>query len=259
MSGNPFFSPYPQKEVDIRGAAGKSPMFFRDFHMMGGVFTADLDGLRRLLPRGWVGRRPLRLPGRRGLLAIHCMEYRDTDIGPYNEISISVPVKRGWLPALSVLQLARSVGMREYHAFVAELPVTTETALHGGLDFFNYPKYLADITFRETAAHRVATLRDKETLDVIVELEGRKVPAPRSKHPDTMTLYTYPEIDGRAHRVKLLVNQLERGGAYLRRGASLRFGPHPKAERLRELRLGRQVQYLYAPRCEAVLFEPEAA
>jgi hypothetical protein len=256
MSALSFFEGFAQKPVSIRGVPGKSPMFFRDFHMMGGVFLADLRGARAALPRS--GYRALSLPLGRALVAVHCMEYKDSDIGPYNEVSLSIAVKRGWLP-LSLLQAARALSSRTYHAYVKALPVTTETALHGGVDFFNYPKYLADISFRETAAHRICTVRDRESGDAILEFEGRRLAtwscAPQDEN--RATLLTYPEIGGRPMRAKLLVNRVECATAFLR-GAGLRLGPHFRAAEFRELGIGAVVEYAYAPRCQGILFEPEA-
>lgn len=252
MSALSFFEGYRQRPVSVRGVPAKSPMFFRDFHLMGAVFLADLSKTRAALPKGWY--RPLRLPPARALVAVHCMEYKDTDIGPYNEVSLSIALKGGRLPLVSLVQAARST----YHAYIKALPVSTQTAVHGGVDFFNYPKYLADITFRETASHRVCTVRDPESKDVIVELEGRRLAtwACAPSDEDRMTLYSYPEMGGKPRRAKMLVNKLESGTAWLR-GASLRLGPHARAAAFAELGLGRLVEYLHAPRCQAVLSEPE--
>lgn len=257
MTAGSFFARFRQEPVSIRGVPGKSPMFFRDFHLMGGVFLADLAGVRRALPPE--GYRALRAPGGRALVAVHCMEYKDSDIGPYNEVSLSLALKRGWLPFTSLLQAAGSLATGAYHAYVKALPVTTEVALHGGVDFFNYPKYLADVSFRETASHRVCTLRDKESGDVILEFEGRRLPTRvcAADATDPMTLYTYPEMGGRPVRATLLVNRVERATAFLR-GAGLRLGAHPRAQAFSGLGLGPLVQYLYAPRCQGVLFKPEA-
>jgi hypothetical protein len=257
MSALTFFEGYKQEPVSIRGVPGKSPMFFRDYHMMGGVFLADLAKAREALPKKWY--RPLKMPLGKALVAVHCMEYKDSDIGPYNEISLSIALKRGWLPFMSMFQATRSIQTREYHAYIKSLPVTTATALHGGIDFFNYPKYLANITFRETAAHRVCTLRDNESGDVILEFEGRRIStwvcAPRDEN--VMTLYTYPEMKGRPMRAKLIINRVECGTAY-GRGANLRYGSHARAADFSGLGIGRIVEYLYAPRCQGVMFAPEA-
>ncbi|MBI5630290.1 MAG: acetoacetate decarboxylase family protein [Elusimicrobia bacterium] len=255
MSSRDFFGPYLQEDISIRGAAAKSPLFYRDLHMMGAVFTAPLGRLSAALPRG--GPAPLNVLGR-GFVAVHCLEYKDTDIGPYNEVSLSIAVRRGWLPLASLFQAARSLWRREFHGYVSALPVTTTIALHGGLDYFNYPKYLADITFRETAGHRVCTLRDKESLDVILEFEGRRIPtrnrAPRDQNLTAM--FSYPEIAGRPHRATFLVNHIERGSRFLS-GARLRLGSHPRSQAFAELGLGPLAHYLFAPRCQAILFRPE--
>jgi len=257
MSALDFFDGYAQEAVSIRGVPGKSPMFFRDFSMMGAVFLANRTRASAALPRR--GYRPLKMPLGRALAAVHCMEYKDSDIGPYNEVSLSIALKRGWLPFTSLIQAARAVQSRTFHAYVKALPVTTETALHGGVDFFNYPKYLADISFRETATHRVCTLRDKESGDLILEFEGRRVAtwtcAPKDEN--RLTLLTYPELGGRPMRAKLLVNRVECGTAWLR-GAGLRLGPHFRAAEFRDLEIGPVLEYVYAPRCQGVLFKPEA-
>lgn len=250
-----FFAGIRQEPVDIRGVPGKSPMFFRDFALMGGVFLADLAAVRAALPRG---ARPLRLPFGRALVSVHCMEYKDSDIGPYNEVSLAIALRTGRLPFASPFQALRAALTASYHAYVSALPVTTATALHGGVDFFNYPKYLADVSFRETASHRVCTLRDKESGDLICEFEGRRL-ATWSTAPDRtnlMRLTTYPEMSGRLRRARLEVNRLEYGTSWLR-GAGLRLGAHPRAAAFASLKLGPLVEYLYAPRCQGVLYKPE--
>lgn len=73
-----------------------------------------------------------------------------------------------------------------------DLPVTTEIALQGGVEVYNYPKYLADISYRETKNYRICTVRDRESQDLIVEFDGRKL---ETKHPSRPNLdfHNYPE------------------------------------------------------------------
>jgi len=256
MSSAAFFDGISQQDISIRGAKGKSPMFFRDFSLMGGVFLADYKKARAALAPHGV--KPLQLPLGKTLAAVHCMEYKDSDIGPYNEISLSIAVKRGRLPFVNLLQAARAQATGNFHAFVRTLPVTTQTALHGGVDFFNYPKYLADVHFRETASHRVCTLRDIASGDVILEFVGRRLgtwSCPPSRQ-NRMTLYTYPKMDGELKRAKLVVNRAESGSSWLR-GADLLLGSHPKAGEFSALGIGRLLEYQYAPRCQGILYKPE--
>lgn len=233
-------------------------MFYRDVHFMGAFFTADLKALAKSLPDP--GYQPLQILPGLGIVGVHCVEYKDCDIGPYNEVSLSIPVQRGpagLLFAAPQRVLLKSLITRSYHAYIKELPVTTEAALYGGIDFFNYPKYLADISFRETATHRICTLRDRETLDLIIEFEGRKIGTRRPKRLKTMTLNTYPRKENRTLHARMMVNQREYGNSVLIQDASLRFGPHPRAQPFKEIGFGWQLQYLYAPSCEAILFMPE--
>ncbi len=252
MTQSQFFAGHKQRDVKIRQFKGKAPMFFPEVHMMTAVFTADLDVVRSWLPDKRY--HPLKIGRRRGVAAIHCMEYRETDIGPYNEVSLSVGVHHGRLPALSPARLVGSLLTGGYHGYVKELPVNTEVSLYGGIDFFNFPKYLADISFRETADHRVCTVRDKETLDLILEVEGRKIRT--LKPPSLMTLNSYPQKDGKTLHAKTMVNQRRWGRTFLLRNMTVRLGEHPRAQPFKELALGKQLEYLLAPSCEAILFMP---
>ena len=254
MSESPFFSPYKQSDIPIRQYRGKSPMFYRDAAFMGAVFTAELGALRELLKDS--GLSPVEVWPGRGLAAIFCLQYRDSDIGPYNEVSLSLPVRRRGFGPLEALRALQS---GSFHAWVAELPVTTEAALYGGVDYFNYPKYLAEISFREEGGRRSCALRDKATGELILEFSGEKIGTKASPGPagSLLEFNTYPRKDGRSLRARMLVNELDGGASYLRERARLSLGGHPRAEPFRRLKLGRQLYHLSVPRCEAILFMPE--
>ena len=256
MTTSPFFSRYPQTDIGIRQYRGKSPMFFPNVHIMGAAFATGVALVREALPDRHY--EPLEILPGKALVAIHCMEYLDTDIGPYNEVSLSIPLRVGRSALPSPLLLLRSVLPRSYHAYIKELPVNTEVALYGGLDIFNYPKYRADISFRETAAHRVCTVRDRDSLDLVLEFEGAKIRTREKSGTDAvMTLNTYPRKENRTYRARMLLNQRERGDSFMPGAVSLRLGASARAEPFRRLSLGRPLHYFFAPRCEAALFMPD--
>jgi hypothetical protein len=253
---SPFFSGYNQEEVAIRNYKGKSPMFFRDSNVMGALFTADLAAIRRALPDP--SYRPIRIYPGRGLVAIHCLQHKDTDIGPYNELSLSIAIRprRSLSPFASLRAILKSLWTRSYHAYVKQLPVTTEVAFFGGVDFFNYPKYIADITFEESGTRRVCTLRERGNRDLILEFTGRKIgTSAAGGRMRILTLNTYPWMKLRTVHASMILNLKESRTSYLRR-PSIRFGLHPRAEVFKNLGLGMPLQYFYAPSCEAVLFKP---
>jgi hypothetical protein len=245
-----FFAGIAQEEVVTRQFKGKLPLFFRDVSMMGAVFTADFAQILRILPDASL--RPVKIFPGRGLVSIGCMQYKDSDIGPYNEVALSI-VLQPFVP-----------WKQDYHAYIADLPVTTEVALYGGVDFFNYPKYLADISFKEEGGRRICALRDKKDGESILEFSGANPhpnPLPRGRGKgegelNIMTLNSYPKMNGQLIHAKMLINVEEGASKFLRGPVDLRLGGHPKAELFKKLKLGRLLQYSYAPKCEAILFKP---
>lgn len=257
----PFFSGIEQREIPIRQYRGYSPLFFQDASLMAAVFLADKRAAETFLPGD---RHHLLepLPGK-ALVAFHCFEYRESQLGPYAEVSVSLAMHYGSKRPISTLCLARSLLSRSYHAYVLQLPVTTEIALWGGLDYFNVPKFMARVTFEEGPGHRCATVRSAEASDTLLlqisgpRLRTKHVPQTSKERLVTMALNTYPVIDGSPHRANGLLNLIEYGSAFLPRGVRLEMGDHPQAQALEKLRIGQALQYLYVPRCQLILHLPQ--
>lgn len=93
---------------------------------------------------------PLVILGR-ALVLICLFEYRDTTIGPYNEICIGMYVRRaGSVPSLwSVLHDQRKV--EDMGLYVINLPVSSRQALTAGVEIWGFPKYVTGIatSFRQ--------------------------------------------------------------------------------------------------------------
>ena len=252
-----FFDGISQREIAIRGQRTYSPAFYRDVHMMLGIFTADLATARALLPSPRL--RPLSAVPGKALVGINCFEYKDTDVGPYNEVGISIGVQvDDHTPGF--LAVARSTISQAYHGHVLELPVTTQIALHGGLDFFNYPKFLAEITFEERGSIRSCRVTDPESNALIFEMTGERIATRRrqsGRAPDLCTFYSYPVKDGRLMKARFELNQIEKDRRLFGGWFKVTTGDHPRARSLADLRPGRLLQYVYAPRCQGILYEPE--
>lgn len=253
-----LFEGIAQSPVDIRGQACLSPAFYRDLGLMMAVMTCDLKVARALLPSPRL--KPLALLPGVGLVGINCFEYRDTDLGPYNEVGVSVAVQVDGTSTPGWLSAARSNLSRRYHGFVASLPVNTQIAVHGGLDFFNYPKYLARIGFATSADRWACTLRDPADDQQICSFDGARladVHSQRAAAPRRAEFFSYPVMEGRLLRARFVLDMQAHASTYF--GSAFRVHPtrHPRCAALAALAPGRLLYYLHAPRCQGILFPPD--
>lgn len=253
MRGSPFFEQVRQIDVEIGGEPGKAPTFYYDGGSMTAVFPARYRELRELMPdRRYV---PARLAPGLGVLAITCFEYRDTDVGPYNELAIAIPLNepyfRANLPARALIEATRT---GRQHAHVLHLPVTTNVALRGGVDFYNFPKFIARIDYTQTDGEWRCRLAEGQ--EHILTLSGRRINAPRSQQTD---VFNHLWMDGQPQTAQFKINQLEVGSTWRRDAAALELGDrHPVARELGQLLVSRKpLMYEYNPRLEAILFGPE--
>ncbi len=259
MSGL-FFEGIGQEPISFHGYTARAPLFFRDLGMIAAVFTADLERVRALMPDARY--HPLTILPGRALLAIHAMRYRDSDVGPYDEVSVSIGVTMGRAARIGAFAAASAMRAGDYHAHIVRLPVTTDAALHGGIDVFGYPKVIAQIAFDDDAGRRRRVWRDPASGETILTLDGpalqtRRVAQDRLEALDIMDLRSYPVKDGRTLRAHMCVNRIEYAERMAPRRTTLEPGSGDAAAWLRDLGIGRCVHYLDAPRCEAILFRPE--
>jgi len=253
MRRSPFFDGVTQSEVTIAGQPAEVPIFYYDGIATQAVFAARLGALRRLMPDPRFS--PARLAPGLGAVAITCFEYRDTGIGPYNELAISVVLNEPWfLPNLPGLAVVSSLRRRQLHAWVQHLPVTTEIARAGGVDFYNYPKFIAGIDFEETATRRVCRL--SEGAEHILTLSGARIATPRSQE---LQLFSHLWMDRQPQSSEFKINAIEMGASVRPGAASLQLGErHPIARELAHLIAWRRpLQYQYMARFEGILYGPE--
>jgi len=193
-----FFTGVTQEQVLISGRAFPAPVFYRDLSFDAYVYECDTATVQKFLPSP--SYLPIRLPFRKCLTALICFEYRATDVEPYNEVALCVPLAgfgEHLLPDWLFSFLDLSLGT--LHAHIIHLPVNTDLALRGGLDFFGYPKFLAGIHFEDKQKKHSCELRDADdnflTLRISRE-RGRGI----ALGPQAMTFCTYPVRRGKTLR-----------------------------------------------------------
>lgn len=253
MRRSPFFDGVPQIDAELDGQPVKLPIFYYEGSAIGAVFPARLKRLRDLMPDPRFS--PARLGPGVGAVAVTCFRYLDTDIGPYNELAISIllnePSLLANLPGRAMLQ---GVRRRQLHAWVQHLPVTTEIARVGGVELYNYPKFIAKIDFSDRDRQIVCEL--SEGSEHILTLSGQEIPASRSEQ---IQLFSHLWMDRQRQGSEFKINAKKLGVSVNPRRACLQLGKrHPIACELDSLLLShRPIQYQRIPSFEGILYGPD--
>ncbi len=249
MEGS-FFEGITQRTVEITGGACEVPILYRDVFAVAGVFAAPTLKLKELLPTSKLV--PAEIYPGKGLLGFMAADYRDTTIGPYREFIIMVPARyrpRLNPPLLPVLRMAASLS---FEVFIWQLPLTSELGLRAGVDIWGFPKFLADIEFREEDGRVSCALSEggKE----ILTLEVRKNAA-RMKTYFDYTVFSVKDRELLRTPVSGISGGL--GRSFRPGGARLALGEHELSRRIREIAPGRSVMTLYVPKGKLILPEAE--
>lgn len=246
-----FFKGIYQIETEFDGEKAKFPLFYYDASSITGMFLASASKLRKILPKKEY--HPLTILPGIGMIAITAFNYRDTDIKPYNELSISIPISyqsRSFIPATKMLScFLRS----EFHVYIHHLPVTTKIALDGGVIVYNYPKFIGNIEFEEREKEIYVKLEEKNEL--ILTMVAKKIKAEKSQ---VMRYVTYPVKDGKAHHADVLLNAMNFGFSFNPSHLQIELGKNHKiAKELNELIIyKRPFHYQYLPKFQSILYGP---
>lgn len=250
---SPFLQRLVQTEMPMPefNRQGKLPVFYYDNTSLSVIYSASTAAIKKLLPDPDM--HPLEIFPGRALIAFNAFEYRDTDIDPYNEFSISFPMTYGHhnIPGMSVLAaLMRGC----FETYVWQLPVTTEIARWGGVELYGYPKFVADIEFQREGG--VIRCHLSHNGLAILTLEGEQLPISTSS--STFRYKTYSLKNQLPLCANIDLNPIEfsqtlRGSA----AKVLLHKGHPIADALLSLKLSQNpLMYQYSPKNELVLFAP---
>ena len=208
------------------------PVVVRDASSGAATYLVSSRAARRLLPGPELDVVEL-LPGR-ALFSIACIDYRDNDLGDYNEVSIAFFVRprsdaRGIPYVGAALDLARS----RVATYIHRLPVDQRFTCEAGRGIWGFPKTVEEIDFEDRDGRRRCRLA----------MDGRHVlsldmPRGGARTLPDAAMVTYSYIEGALHRTRF-VSGAEGVGIQLR-GSELTLGDHAVAEELRGLGLPRR-------------------
>ncbi|MFW2389263.1 MAG: acetoacetate decarboxylase family protein [Polyangiales bacterium] len=170
------------------------------------------------------------LPGR-GLLSIACIDYRDNDLGDYNEVSIAFFVrKRGDRKGIPYASAAVDMMRGLLPTHIVHLPVNQSFTCEAGRAIWGFPKTVDEIDI-DTSGDRLRCVWDKDGQNVM------KVSLPMGGSRDfpEQELCTYSYIDGALHETRF-VSSAQNLGVRMG-GVKMALGAHPVADQLRSLGL----------------------
>jgi hypothetical protein len=247
MQKEDFFKGINQIEVKSGPCITKYPIFYREVSYLGVFLLAPLHKIRDLLPSKRMY--PLRLTPWHSMFTITATEYKDSDVGPYNQVSVGIPfVLDKQTPVFTgILHKAPEVP----HIYTLHLPVTTELARVSGIEMANYPEFLAEIRFSKEE-NWINCKADSDGKNIL-SLSGKNLPVkpfPRQR------VFPVTQKNDQLLRSEFNFSDAAAGVSKKQSDVKLEFGNHPIGQRLKDLYAGKVLQYQYYPSGQAILSSP---
>lgn len=214
----------------IQGREVTMPVVVRDAASGTATYLVPAAAARRLLPGPEIDVVEF-APGR-ALLSLAMIDYRDNDLGDYNEFSIALFVRARRAPR-GIPYLGSWIAFLRGHVatYIKHLPVNQAFTCEAGRTIWGFPKSVEDVAITVEGGRATARLA----------MDGRHVltfslPAGGTKKIPEAALETYSYINGVAHTTAFRSTATDcgfSGGG----SVALELGGHPIAEELRSLGL----------------------
>lgn len=252
-----WFRQLKKERVDI-GFESYSPNFYYQNSRVTAIFTADLDTLRGLMPAKVLEQvQPLQVWPGRALVALTAYSYRYCDNDSYNEIGLSVVTNKPGTTSFGPLTLLGQSMSNDFWGYVLKLPVNTELARVRGVVGYNLPKWLTDITYKETETSVVVDIFDSETRKIDVTLETRKLSAPSSKETLVTNSFTNVDPKGQLTTGYSVSRQLSHASSSSADSVKLTLTEGSLSTYIKALKLGKLIKYEYVPEFQGALYSPK--
>jgi len=150
----------------------KFPVDFRDVHYIALTYTSTFNAINKYL-QGTNLKAGLVFNGK-PLVAVGLIEYKDSDLGAYNEVIIAIPVvPEGTKSGLSNwLDLYMPFTKRKLGQYIIHIPVNSERSKIAGNELWGYPKIVRKIDhdFQKNIINSV--IWNEEANQRIIEFKG---------------------------------------------------------------------------------------
>jgi hypothetical protein len=136
-----FFT-VPQTTVTTAAGECPLPIFYTDGSVFGLVYRVDPARAEACL--AGTPFEPITLLGK-AMIQLAVFEYRQSSIGPYNELALAIEVQRRGRSVSALRHLVAPKTTDHSGSHILNLPVTTEPACAAGKELWGYPKYVTGI------------------------------------------------------------------------------------------------------------------
>ena len=227
-------SPNPGPSYQIQGQTVRMPVVVRDASAGVATFLVRASVARRIVPPEF---EVVELLPRRTPLAIALIDYRDNDLGDYNEVSLTFFVRpRGTRRGIPWLGAWRDLAANRIGTWIWKLPVDQAFTCEAGRTIWGFPK----------SVEKIDITRENGTVRCRLEMEGAHVLTLSVPRGGTKTLpeqptVTYTQIEGVAHRTRF--TQGGSGVGFALGGARIELGTHGITDWLGALGLPRRALF----------------
>jgi len=236
----------------ISGQEVTLPLRYKNWKWMMATFTVPAKQVRKLLPSKL---KPILASPKKALISFGALEYPEvSDLNPYNEFLISIPVQYDPpvnIPFLPLFfdPLFPQIVYKKGASYIYHLPVTTEQAYNAGCEIWGFPKVVREMRFKENKKAKSCRLinRGKEVLSLDIE----KISL--SKKRKDFVYCSYTEKND-----QLLKTCIHANGNYgikkLTGKASIKFGTGTIAKEMKKLHISkRPIHIFFADNLESAL------
>ena len=234
MNGGNAAQAHDLRQYVFQGRTVTLPVEVRDASSGAVTYLVSAAAARKLLPSPELD--VVEVLPNQALFSIAMIDYRDNDLGDYNEVSLAFFVRRkGESPALGIPFVGSVVDFfrNALATWIWKLPVNQSFTCEAGSGIWGFPKTVEQIDFEDAGTRRTCRLvmDGRHVLTLSVPRGGARTLA---EAPFT----TYSMIDGALHRTRF--DAAATGVGVALGGADLILGTHPIADTLRELGLPRR-------------------
>ncbi len=211
----------------IQGREVRLPVVVRDASSGAATYAVSAAAARRLIPGTALD--PVEVWPGKALCSVAVIQYRDNDLGDYNEVSIAFFVReKGAAQGLPYLGTVADFLRGRVATYIRHLPVDQGFTCEAGRTIWGFPKSVERIDFEAGAARATCALHmaGAHVLTLSLPRGGAR------RLPDSV-MTTYSFIDGVAH--KTAFSSGGEGVGFHLGGAELTLGAHPIADELRSL------------------------